>query len=455
MFIYRELNTVTNRSYVGSSNSYTFNGGSNGELVGSLVFNNSATDYIVAIENTNILASKVYISKNNSTYLVVNETTGTITVYRKTNSGIWNEIGLNLNTGISDNQGISVHISYNGDYIALGFKNANNGEGVVQVWKRNNNSWTKDLHMSSPNPVANLTAFGHRACISDSGTRLVVSELGSNTVYIFDKTTLWSNTPTEAIIGSEQFGYDIDINKTATSLLINELDTKTSYLYKLDSSWTLDNTWNEGIKVKLHPTEDKVLLSDYLLKNVKLHTKNTTWSLTKTFTSSNDNFGYDIDIIDNSNVYILDLTASLINVYDSTDSYNLLASFDGGLSIDENIYTFSASNSSIVFSNYDNLIRLITNDGSSLPERIINVRQKFSNVPLTTLLDGNDVQILTFTSNVPLSIDKIGNSLISTGLNGLWLGTLFFNSILTTNEVESLESFIIKYLKLERYSLYI
>jgi hypothetical protein len=112
----------------------------------------------------------------------------------------------------------------------------------------------------------------------------------------------------------------------------------------------------------------------------------------------------------------------------------------------------SVNNSTIVVSNYANVVELITNDPAAVPQNVIAVRQKNMPALLSDVIDNTDIQILSFRLNTPLTINRIGVSKIDTGLNGIFAGVLFFNRVLATSELESIETSLSRYLSLYSYS---
>lgn len=454
VFLYKETDVVENRTYVGDSNEYTFNGGDTGQLVGNLLL--SGDSYTRAL-NLEYRASKVKISKNDATAVLIDDNVKKVLVFEKTISGIWNSIPIELNLGLSDInllQGASLDINYDGTVIAIGLKNGNLGEGVVQVWKKNSDTsiWEKDLHLGSPIPAPNLGGFGFSVAISNNGLRLVASEIGSNSVYIFEKSSgLWNSTPVDSFIGTNRFGYSVSGNKVLDCFAITAIDENKTYIYRKISNWGLEATILQGQTVSLHPTEDKVLIGRSLSTNAYLYQKiSGVWTLQKTFSSSQTNYAYDVDINNTGDVLISSPGESKVFIYTNSsswvDSLQFVGTSDYG-------YSISFSNISFLSSNYLNSVELVTSSGASLPQRISGVRQKFLPANLSDQLDISDANILTFTSNVPLTISKIGAGKSNTSLNGLFFGALFFNRVLTLTEIQNIEVLLLKYLQLRTYSI--
>lgn len=455
VLVYKELSTVANRVYVGSSNGYTFNGGIGGELVGDLVV--GSEEYTTAFEQT-LKISNTKISGSSDRMVAIDETNNRILVYGKNTNGTWNSTPTELNTSITEEgylQGVSIAMNDEGTAIAFGFKNASNGEGVVQIWKLVGTTWTKDLHISSPVPSPSQGAFGYQVAINQLATRLIVSELGSNKLYTFDKTSIWSNTPDYTISGTGRLGYSLSANSDCTLLAATAADSKKTFIYRFSSGWTNEQEISFGELCKIHPTANLVLLSQISTAEVKVYEKiSSTWSQIKSFSNGGYSlFGFAIDLDNDKNVYIASPQQKAVTKYIFSTSWNTTIDFTA-IGIGEYGYTFSASTNSLSISNYLNLLRVITREGGALPQSIINVRQGRQNKPLNTPLENTNPQILTFQSNVGLSVDKIGKGLQGNSLNGLFLGALFYNRILTTAQLRTIEDFLTRYLLLENYSLF-
>lgn len=452
VFVYRELETVSNRTYVGDSASYAFNGSADGDLVGPLLV--SGSDYITALEDTRKIAA-VKIAANNSLIVAVDETLNKVILYEKQVSGVWNSTASEISTGISETgylQGTSISINSTGTAFALGFKNANNGEGVVQVWVKTGGLWVKDLHMSSPTPTPSQGAFGFQVALADSAARLFVTELGANTVHIFDKSTLWSNTPTESIIGTDRFGFSIDCNQAGTLLAITAADLQETYLYRFSTIWSLEDTLAFGELCDLHGSDDLIAVSQPTTQTVKIFEKSTTWDEIESISTTSPDFGYGISLDDNKNLNISSPSEDTVYRYSFSSSWATSTAFSDSAS-GQYGYSFSTSDESLVISNYNTLLRLVTQESGAIPQTIINVRQQGAIVPLDTPLNADNPQILTFQSSVGMTISKIGNGKQGTGLNGLFLGALFFNQLLTTGQLENIEDFLTRYLEFGKYSL--
>lgn len=451
MLIYRELDAVANRSYVGDDIYYTFNGGAVDQLIGSLILN--ADDYAIAMELDH-RSSIVKLSRNDDIFVVIDDFVDKVYVYEKTLEGIWNTTPTEIITDILDTnycQDASIAINTDGTIFALGFKNGNNGEGIVQVWKKIDGIWTKDLHLGSPTPAPYLGGFGNQVAISDDGLRLVASQLGSNSVYVFEKTTLWDADPVESFIGVDRFGYKIDLNADGTLLAIVAADATTTYLYRLTTTWSLEDTIVFGLDCKLHPTEDILVLSSFIDKEVRIYDNTASWSLQKTITSVVDDFSYSISIAPSKDVDIASPGESKVYRYKFVDDWDTNQQFSNSNA--DFGYNISSNTNTVVISNYEDLVQVVTNNSSTTPQKIIKARQSFTDVSLSTSIKTDDIQILTFQSEVGLNISRIGNSKINTGLNGIFLGALFFTTVITNSQVAIIEDFLCRYLGLDIYSI--
>jgi hypothetical protein len=455
VFLYRELVNTPSRSYIGHTDYYTLNGGTTYELVGArqLITN----DFIQAI-NLEYRASRVEISGNDSTFIVFDDNLNKLYLYEKDLTGAWkstpSEIVLDLNdTNLLQEAALS--ITNDGTIFALGMKNGNDGEGVVQIWRKTGDTWTKDLHLGSPVPAPYQGGFGHSVSLSEDGLTLFVGEIGSNAVYVFEKSTLWSAIPTETFLGDLRFGFSIDTNEDGTLLVVTSVDANSldgeTHIYRKTTGWAEEEVLNYGSICRLNEITEKLLISNYLQSEVRLYEKITgTWTLITTLTSATPNFGYSIGLSQSSNICIGSPDESKLYLYKESDTWTVPLQFSN-----ENEtygYTMSVNNSTIVVSNYANVVELITNDPAAVPQNVIAVRQKNMPALLSDVIDNTDIQILSFRLNTPLTINRIGVSKIDTGLNGIFAGVLFFNRVLATSELESIETSLSRYLSLYSYS---
>jgi len=460
-FIYKELNLVEYRVYVGDSNSYTFNGGVNGELVGNLYL--ASNDYS-KINTLAIKSFNVCISKSGNAYAVSDEVNNVLYLYTKNDSGIWNSNYITLNTGITDiNYSYNTVFDFNEDGTALviGIKNADTGAGRVQVWLENNGIWSKDLDLSSPVPSPYYGGFGNAVCIRDDYQRIYVNEISSNKVYEFTRTSgIWSAIPTAIITNSDtNFGYKLKVSSDGTLLAILALDSQNLRLYNLISNtWTIVNTFSNVQDFYLSKDGLNLIISNYTSSNVLVYSlnfsninNNYTVTLVKTLNSVYSNYGYAVDIDNNKNIAIASPIENKVYIYFISDNYTTPISFNGS---NDYGYSISKSDSDILISNFNNVIDLYSNDGSTVTQNIVQVRQNSNAANLSDLLDSTNIQVLSFVSNTNLNISEIGNSKTGIGLNGLFYGLVMYNRALQQNEILTIENVLLRYFQLENYSFY-
>lgn len=449
VLLYRELVNTENRTYVGDSSSYTFNGGEDGSIIGTPILNSG--DFITAL-NLSRRAPQVAIAANDSMFVLVDDLLQKVFVYERANTGIWGTTPTELNLELSDLnvlQGISISVLSDGTAFALGFKNGNNGEGVAQVWRKVSGIWTKELHLGSPIPNPSAGAFGYSVQLALNGTILIVSEIGSSSVYVFRKNTLWSATPLHTFTGTNRFGYSVSCNTNATLLAITNPDTNATSIYSTSNqvSWTEEVVINFGQICVIHPSTNKILISSISTGIVRLYSKTSTWTLTNTFTNEED-FGYSIGFSANDNIAISSPLSSKVRLYKAADSYTSPILFT------VSSFNLSLNDTTILTTDYSTNVLLYTTNPGAVPQTITRVRQVLSDSILTDNLATDDMQILIFQSSVPMTISSIGSGKIGTGLNGLVAGAMFFTSTLSNTDIDVLETTLSRYLRLNKYGLY-
>jgi hypothetical protein len=453
MFLaYQELTSRTNRVYFGNANTYTFNGGTTGELVGPLVV--SGSDFLL-VRDSEDLIRRMAISSNDAVIVRANEGLDTIEVLRKVNN-IWNAttpittLNLQLQTPSSVSN-CTIDITPDGNKIVLGFPDANNGEGVVQVWEYTT-SWTKTLHLGSPIPIPNnLGGFGSQVVITPDGTTIAVAEIGSEQVFLFNKTTTWNNVPFQTITNTE----------VATNLSITDTDLAVSYandsirLYTKASStsWTLNTTLSGYSRCVLDKLSNKFLLSKVFTGDVVLRALTATTTNIKTFSGTALSYGFDIAILD-SIVTISNPSSSEVYQY-SPSGYTTPITVTS--TKDDYGFYITTSSSSIVVSNYEDTMTIHTSNSSGYGERIENVYVDGVLTPKNTKLDVDNVKIYAFTTVVPMTITEIGSgyntSYGANSINGLFLGALFYNRVLTNAEIASISGKLKRRLNIQELKL--
>ena len=461
-FVYKELQMTPNRTYVGSSTGYTFNGGTNGGLVGDRLL--GLNDYVNA-QTVNTKSIVVKIAKNDSIYFLTDELFNKALIYSKNTLGIWSSTPVILNTEIIGNNVLknsALYINTTGNLVVLGVKNASNGEGIVQVWKLSESGWIKDLDLGSAISSPYYGGFGYSVAITDDGLKLYVSELGANNgsenrVYEFSKTgDVWSAIPTHTFTGTGNFGYQIDISSDGKYLGILESDTKKLKIYTFnssDSSWLLAQTISDVETFSLAKNATYLVTSQYTTSLVTIYQLvSDTWTSVKTITNAVLNFGYAIDTDNEHNVLVGSPLENKVYLYSYSDNWT--APLITSSSEKDYGYTVSRSYCSNLISSYTNVVDLYTNNGAAIPQNIISVRQNSVTKQLGDYL-GMDYSILTFQSSSGLSIDKIGAGKSGTSLNGVFMGLVMFSRLLSLSEISTVEDTLARYLKLFKYSFYV
>lgn len=453
ILLYMELVNTPYRGYLGSDTLPTFNGGSTDELIGNLDL--PANTYLTAIDLTTKIA-KVCISENNATLVAVQETPNKLLVYEKTAS-IWSTTPVELNTGVTDSNTLvntSVSINSTGNIIAVGIQNANNGEGVVQIWEKVTNTWLKTLHLGSPTPAPSVGGFGTSVAINNDGTKLFVGEVGSNNTYLFEKNTLWNSTPVETWvnIGAKS----LSCNSEGTLFAVVNIDTNTTKLYKKNSTWVLLNTFTYGYEAVLSNNGLYLAVSDLLTNSVKVFNMvSGSFVLTTTLTGTS-NFGYSIDINNNGNVLVGSPTEHKLYEYLASMSYTYPVVLTSSSLANTDYYGYSVSlgSNSKVVSNYYNQFKLFTTDSSTVTSPVVNIRQNYANTTKNASLLKFEPQILSFTTNTDLTVNKIGKTYSNKSLNGLVYGCLLFNRALSSTELANIENLLKRYLQWNSYLFY-
>lgn len=452
MFLaYQEFTSVSNRIYFGDSSNYTFNGGPGGQLLGELIV--SGNDFLI-VRNSTMLVAKVVINATDSVIIRANEASDTIEVVRKVNTS-WGEyvdvqtLNLQLQTPSSiDN--CSIDITPDGSTIVLGFPNANNGEGVVQVWDYTA-TWTKSLHIGSPNPIPNnLGGFGSFVSISPDGSIIAMSEMGTKSVFLYKKATTWPNAPFQTIT-STVIPLGVSITDTYLGISYNDDSIR---LYEQDiPSWTLDSTLSGYNNCVLDKLSNKFLMGNVFTGVVKLRDISAPTVDVQSFSGPALSYGFSLAILD-SVVAISNPTDGEIEQY-SPSSYTTPVVVSNS-AVDYGIY-FSMSTTSIVATNYDNIFTIHTSDSAEYGERIANTYVDGTLKPHNTVLSTGNVSIYAFTTVIPMSINQIGSGYNSTyganALNGLFLGALFYNRVLTDTEIATISNILKRRLDIKELKL--
>ena len=449
--VYQELYPVSNRLYFGDSSNYTFNGGPGGQLLGDLIV--SGADFLI-VRTDAVLVSKVAINATDDVIVRANEASGTVEVLRKVNTS-WGEyvdlqaLDLNLQTPSSiDN--CSIDITPDGNTLALGFPNANEGEGVVQVWNYGS-GWTKVLHIGSPNPIPNnLGGFGSFVSISPDGNTFAASETGTKSVFLYRKETTWPNAPFQTVSNT---AIPLGVSITATHLGISYNDD-TVKLYEEDSTdWTLNSTLSGYNKCVLDRLSTKFLLGNLFIGSVKLRDVAAPTVDIHSFSGPALSYGFDINLLD-SVVTISNTSNGEIEQY-ASNAY-ITPVVISNSATDYGMY-IATSTKSIVATNYDDTFTVHTSDSANYGERIANTYIDGSLKPQNTLLSTDNVAVYTFTTAIPMTVDQIGSGYNNTyganSLNGLFLGALFYDRVLTDTEIVTISDVLKRRLNIKELKL--
>lgn len=454
ILVYRELVDTPYRGYFGHQTNYTFNGGGANELVGEVFFNpNEYTKALTAQKKI----SKLRMSENGAICVVVDETAYKVSIYERAN-GVWSANAVDLNLGFGDTTVVvnaSVDVNTSGTVVALGFPNANNGEGVVQVWKRVSGVWVKDLHLGSPTPAPYTGGFGKSVAIDDNGTRLFSSQIGSNNVFIFEKQALWDASPVETLFGANRFGFTINCDSAGTRLLINEVDTGTTYVYDFGSIWSLSQTINFGTDCKMNRNGDFIAINNSTLKTVKVYTFSGSFVESKSIIG-NTNFGYAVSVNNNKDLLVGSPTEHKVYQYLAVNNYNSSTVYNSVSTAITDFYGYSVSlsNKTFAVTNFFDTLDIITNDGTSVPQIITQVRQDYAAALLTDRLKTFEPQVLTFYTSSPITVNRVGRTVSNASLNGIVYGWFLYNRVLTNTEILNIEDNIKKFFSFNTNSLY-
>ena len=452
MFLaYQELSPVSNRLYFGDSNSYSFNGGPNGQLLGDLVV--SGTDFLI-VRTDSILVAKVVINATDDVIVRANENSGNIEVVRKVDTS-WGSyvdvqvLNLQLQAPSSINN-CSIDITPDGNTLLLGFPNANEGEGVVQVWNYGT-SWTKLLHIGSPNPIPNnLGGFGSFVSISPDGNMIAAAELGTNSVFLYKKATTWPNAPFQTITST---AIPSGVSITDTNLGISYNDDTVILYEEATPSWTLVSTFSGYSKCVLDKLSSKFLLGHLFTGVVKLRDTNAPTVDIESFSGTTMSYGFDMTILDSVVTISSPEDSEIVQYLPSAYTSPVVI---GNAAVDYGMY-ISTSATSIIATNYDTVFTIHTSDSDGYGERIENTYVNGELQPQNTLLENSNVAIYTFTTAIPMNIDQIGSGYNSSyganSLNGLFLGALFYNRVLTDIEINTISNSLKRRLDIQELKL--
>ena len=439
-FVYRELAAKSYRKYVGASSGYTFNGGSGTQLVGALQFNEG--DFVKVTTQSGRF-SKVAIAEDESNLVYIDDLANTVKVVRRI-SGVWafgSAVTLPLTSGdAAALANASLQINSTGNLICIGVKNSNLGEGRVLHFTRTGAStWTSSLNLGQTSPMPYVDGFGLAAFVRDDNTALLASVQGSNNIYKFTSSAgIYNTTPSNVF---NFFGKKILGNSTLSRWIAQD----NSGNVRVFDSDTLTQTIT-GADL------DFALKGDYLATanfagEVKIWKYETgTWTVIKTITSATTNFGYSLSFNASYDLLVGSPNESTSFLYLFSDNWTTPTTF-----VSTGLYGYAnaLTANSVLISNYTNEVEFYSSDGASIPQIIVETRQKKASVALDTNLDSTDAQVLVFSSSSALTVDSI-----ATDVQGLFLGCLLYNRQLTTVEIQGIEQNIVEYLSLAERSFY-
>lgn len=422
VFVYKETSPVVYRGYVGNDTLPTFNGGDTGQYAGPL--QTSANTFVEVLNKTG-LYDNVHVSHNGKVIVAIKSV---VEIYRLVND-VWiatpDILDLQLQAP-SSIASTSVDITPDGLHIALGFRNANNGEGVVQIWKQDGGVWVKQLHLSSPS-LTPLGNFGHSVAISDDGQKLFVSEFNANKVRIYVKSSTWNSSPTQTLTGASGWGYEVhyadDVLLVGDSVT-NSTDKYNANTYLFDVNFPVSarchfDKVNKDIvfynkatglirlyrNYTLHATLDRTFTEVALHENSYAITENTTVNLYK------------------NGIFIRSFTKNTVPFYGSS-----LALSDDLLVINNFSDRFEVQ-SATSNNNASNVLSVVVNGINTAPSALLPYQDK-------------DIDIIFMSFTTSLTVKYIGKTFLGGHLNGILLGALFYNRDLTTLEQTSIEKYI-------------
>jgi hypothetical protein len=234
---------------------------------------------------------------------------------------------------------------------------------------------------------------------------------------------------------------------------VSAVDLNLTYFYTKSSSWdSAAETIPFAGVVSLHPSDPTCLISNLTAHSAKLFKKQPTWTSVASFNSSFPLFASASALDTNSNVYLSSPDEQTIYKYPSASNWMSPETLPGGGS--DVGYSISANPVSVIHSNYVDLATLVTYDQTAIPSQMARIRQNGQTVTASTQLAVDDVSLLVFQSTIPLDVDQIGAGNTTAGLDGLFLGALFYDRLLSTTQLGTIETFLRKYITLHIYGSY-
>ena len=437
VLIYKEQQPVSYRGYFGNTTGYTFNGGETGGYVGTLQTVNLTYTEVINISDQ---FNAVKLNYTGQVAVVSNATTNQIQVFRKVNNQWVNNpetlsLDLQAPTAIGTP---SIDISADGTFIALGFKLANAGEGTVQVWQYINNTWYKDLHLGSPD-VAPAGGFGQSVAISNDGLTVAVSEAGAAKVHVFKKNVIWSPVPTTTING---YGEYIAMSGAADVIAVSEPAVSSIRMYT--GTGTLSQTLSTYTGFRLDRQTQSLVAFNQSTNSVAAFTKTTSWASVRTWSLAFTG----VDIHAGSTIITTGVTVS---VYRTSDNAVLQTFTKGSKPQYGSVISFAAN--TLLTSDNSTNVEICSSTTDALGSGIVAVRAEGAAKSLDAPLYSRDVDILFFTSDTNMTVNRIGRTSIGQHLDGLVLGALFYNNVLTPTEIANIESYVRTRFRLGQLSL--
>ncbi|PQJ37883.1 hypothetical protein BTO00_22630, partial [Vibrio campbellii] len=193
----------------------------------------------------------------------------TAKLYRETATGNW------VNRFSSTNVGGQVSLSGNGDVFVIGDTRANTNQGLVRIYRRNNDTWSSTGNVVASNPT-DSDYFGYSVSVNRAGNRIAVGaryEDGPSTggqsaqgaVYVFDYDgSSWSETQLLRASDAEKddrFGSRVALSPQGDQLVVS-INTpsgprpKAIYHYDISVADSTLSQSTEQIVVSPNSTED-------------------------------------------------------------------------------------------------------------------------------------------------------------------------------------------------------
>lgn len=208
----------------------------------------------IAGPSNNKIGSAVDIS---SEWLVVSgvASTATVYVYRKV-SGVWGTSPFQTITTADPGASFGYSLSLSGTSLAIGHRDSNGGNGSVQIWVFDGNTWSKQATIVAP-AAAVIASNNQRVGFSVSlvgntlatGCPGATAGTGSGIVLVSTRTgTSWS-TPTALVpsgpTNGTGFGASVVMNNG--NIVIGAANQSAVYVFKgSGSSWTQDARMDVG-----------------------------------------------------------------------------------------------------------------------------------------------------------------------------------------------------------------